>query len=192
VTIGELMNRTNVAHSYPAVRRELTLSVGYADFTRALESLLGNMSADVLSDVAMASPDRARERLSAVMGPSSFALFQKIDHGAMLKALAGRSLRAITYVFGNPAIATELTKHEPMVGLYLPPRLYVSETARGGTLVTYDVPSATVSQFGSPAVDSVGASLDVKVEKLIDVAAALAEKARARRAPVFRAEVGRR
>ncbi|HVH47409.1 MAG TPA: DUF302 domain-containing protein [Labilithrix sp.] len=187
------MNRTSIAHSYPAVRRELSFAVGYSDFIRALDSLLGRMSIDTVSSLTQDSPEKAREKLSASMGVSSFALFQKIDHGAILKALTGRHVRAVTYVFGNPLIASELVKHEPMIGLYVPPRLFVGELENGGTLAAYDVPSATFRQFGSDAVDSAAARLDAKVEKLVDVAAALAVKAGARkRGAPFTAEAGGR
>ena len=43
------MNRTRVEHSYMSVRRELWFSVGYADFTRGLDSLLRRLNVDALS-----------------------------------------------------------------------------------------------------------------------------------------------
>jgi uncharacterized protein (DUF302 family) len=188
------MIRTSIDHPYRTVRRELRFPVPYAAFTRALESLLGKFDPAVLSEIAHDSPERARAKLGGMLGLSGFALFQRIDHGSLLKSLAGQRKPAMTYVFGNALIALEMTRHEPTVGLYVPPRLYVRQSDAGGVIVTYDLPSSTLAQFHSAAVNSVAASLDAKIEKLIDVAAALALK-KTRPAPVraaFRSAEGSR
>jgi hypothetical protein len=179
------MNATIIDLSYPAIRREHTLDVTFERFTSALESLLGRMDVDALREIATAPAEEARRKLASFVGPSDFSLFQKLDHGGLLAALGGRRVQAATYVFGNALIAIEMTKYEPRVGLYVPPRLYVrsrdtvAETAveasaETGILVTYDVPSATFAQFGSAEVDAVAQSLDGKVEKLIADAARIA------------------
>lgn len=187
------MNRTSVDHAYRAVRRELRFPISYPDFTRALDTLLGRANPVLLSEIAGASPERARERLASVAGPSGFALFQKIDHGAMLKALTRRRVSSLTYVVGNVLTATEMTKHEPMLGLYVPPRVHVCESETDEVVVTYDIPSVTLAQFGHPSVDAVALSLDARLEKLLDVAAALAAKARAYKVrPTFSASEGGR
>lgn len=186
------MHRKNIDHPYEAVRRELRFAVGFADFTRALESLLGRIDPAGLVGITRDTPDRARERFGRMAGVSGFGLIQKIDHGAVSRSLAARNIHGMTYVFGNALIASEMTRHDPRVGLYDPLRLYVCETKAHGVLVTYDVPSATLAQFESSAINGVAASLDAKVEKLIAVAAALADKTRSRpRRPVV-AESGRR
>lgn len=172
------MNRTSVDHVYRSIRRELRFAVSYLDFTRALETLLGRVNPVLMSEIASDPPERARERFANLAGPSGFALFHKIDHGSLLKALAGRNAQAATYAIGNMLIATEVMKHEPLIGLYLPLRIHVSETETGGVLVTYDVPSATLAQFASPAVDAATPSVDARLEKLFDVAAVLATKVR--------------
>jgi uncharacterized protein (DUF302 family) len=103
-------------------------------------------------------------------------LFQKLDHGGILTAVASRPTRAMTYVFGNALIAVEMTKHDPRTGLYMPLRLFVQEVAPQRVLVTYDRPSAAMAQFSSPAIDEVARGLDHKVERLL---AATVERARA-------------
>lgn len=168
------MKRTTVDHTYSAVRREHTLDVPYERLTGAIESLLGRMDVDALRELAGVSPEEARRKLATFVGPSDFALFQKLDHGGLLTALGGRPVRATTYVFGNALIAIEMTRHEPRVGLYVPPRLYVRSLEAGGALVTYDLPSATFAQFGSPAVSAVAQALDAKIEKLVADAAGIA------------------
>ncbi|MBX3262509.1 MAG: DUF302 domain-containing protein [Labilithrix sp.] len=187
-----IMERTTIDHPYRAVRRELGFAVGHADFTRALESLLGRIAPSALVELARDPPELAREKLGRMVGVSGLAIFQKIDHAAVLKALDGRDVPATTYVLGNALLAFEMTRHDPVAGLYLPPRLFVGGTAARGVRVTYDLPSATLAQFCSPQISAVAASLDTKIEKLVAVAAALATKTRPVRSSLGAAESSRR
>ena len=102
-----------------------------------------------------------------MVGPLDFTLFQKLDHGGLLTALAGRPSRAMTYVFGNALIAVEMTRHDARAGLYVPLRLFVQEIGAQRVGVTYDLPSAAMAQFESPAIDEVARALDGKVERLL-------------------------
>src|SRR5690348_2084440 len=107
LTIDPGMSTTD----YQATRREITFGVSYDHFTRALESLLGRM--DVASLGSITSAEAMRKALAAAVGPLDFALFQKIDHGALLTVLEERPTRAATYVFGNALIAVAMTRHDP-------------------------------------------------------------------------------
>jgi hypothetical protein len=156
------------AFAYQATRLEVTFDLSHAEFTSALEGLLGRIDLDALDDLATLSPQAARARLSAVVGPLDFTLFQKIDHGGLLTAFTGRPARATTYVFGNGLIAVEMTKHDARVGLYVPFRLLVQEVAERRVRVTWELPSATMAQFASPEVDVVARSLDAKVQRLLE------------------------
>ena len=169
------MNATPNDTTYSAVRREQALTVDYANFTAALESLLGRMKLEDLADIAQKGRDGARRWLSTVTGSSGFALFQKIDHGSLLSVVADKPTRASTYVFGSALIAVEMTQHDPRVGLYVPPRLYVREVSPGRILVTWDLLSATLSQFGNPEINAVARALDDKIAALIDSAARRAD-----------------
>jgi uncharacterized protein (DUF302 family) len=126
------------------------------------------MDVALLGTLARRACASSRERPASVVGPSGFTLFQKLDHGALITTFTGRPTRALTYVFGNALIAIQMTAHEPAVGLYVPLRLYVRESGPNAVLVTYDLPSATLAQFGSAAVDEVARSLDGKVEQLLE------------------------
>jgi uncharacterized protein (DUF302 family) len=170
------MSTSFVDHPYAAVRREHTLAVPYEGFTRAFESLLGVMQVDALRDIAELSPEVARARLASFVGPLDFSLFQKLDHGALVTKLAGRPVRATTYVFGNALIAVEMTRHSPTVGLYVPLRLYVRESGPSETRASYDRPSGMVGQFDSPEASAVARSLDAKVERIIAESATLARR----------------
>lgn len=154
--------------TYQANRRELFFDVSYASFTTAFEQLLGRMDVTAFTEITTAGPDAARAKLASFVGPLGFALFQKLDHGGILSSLTGRLTQAMTYVFGNALIAVEMTKHDARAGLYVPPRLFVQEVARHRVLVTYDLPSAVMAQFESPAIDDIARSLDDKIERLIE------------------------
>lgn len=156
------------ASAYEPSRLEITLDVSHAEFTSALEGLLGRMDVDALKDLATQSPQAARATLSSFVGPLDFTLFQKLDHGGLLTAFAGKRVRATTYVFGNALIAIEMTKHDARVGLYVPLRLFVQEIGERRVLVTYDLPSTTMAQFASADIDAVARTLDAKVQRLLE------------------------
>ena len=157
---------------YQANRQERSFGISYATFTKAFEALLGRMDVAMLADLATLGPDAARARLGSAVGALDFALFQKLDHGGLLTALAAKPTRAITYVFGNALIALEMTKHDARVGLYVPLRLFVQEVGPDRVRVTYDLPSATMAQFESAAIDEIARSLDHKIERLLDATVA--------------------
>lgn len=161
------MSASPSVHAYNATRLEYALDVSFERFTRRFESLIGKMDLVALRDIAGRPAEEVRQKLAAFVGPSDFTLFQKLDHGALLQVFANRPARATTYVFGNALIAIEMTKHVSSVGLYVPLRLFVEETAPEHVRVTYDFPSATLGQFGSTEVAAVARSLDAKVERLV-------------------------
>lgn len=154
--------------TYQASRHETFIEVSYAAFTRAFEELLGRIDVTVFTEISTVGADAARVKLASVVGPLDFALFQKLDHGGILTALTARPTRAITYVFGNALIAVEMTKHDARAGLYVPLRLFVQEVGPDRVLLTYDLPSAAMAQFESPAIDEIARSLDRRVERLIE------------------------
>ena len=170
---------TPAIKNYEAHRVEVELDVSHAAFAHAFEGLLGSMDLDALRELMRESPEEARKKFAASVGPLGFALFQKIDHGSVLTLFAGGQVRATTYVFGNALTAVEMTKHEPRVGLYVPIRLFVREIADSRILVTYDRPSSLLAQFGSPEVDAVARGLDEKVVVLLDQTVRRAESERA-------------
>jgi uncharacterized protein (DUF302 family) len=164
------MNPEPVTRTYLVTQIESTLDVPYTDFTTAFESLLGIMPAQMLGDLpalSALSPDAARKNLASVVGPLDFVLFQRLDHGAVVRALHQRDVHAITYVFGNALIAVEMTKDVMRAGLHVPLRLMVEEIAEGRVRVTYDLPSSLIAPLGSPAVNAIARDLDVKVERLL-------------------------
>jgi hypothetical protein len=158
-------------HAYAAIRLERVFDVPYELYVRGLELRLGKMDPGALEGMSVLSADQAERVLARFVGPSGFAIFQKLDHGALLTAFTGRATRAMTYVFGNALIAIEMTKHVAAAGLYVPLRMFVEEVGPQRVRVVYDLPSATLGQFGSPAVSAVAGDLDRKVDALVSDAA---------------------
>lgn len=68
-------------------------------------------------------------------------------------------------MIGNPLIAVEMTKEHSAVALYVPLRLFVYEQD-GYAVVTYDRPSAVLSQFGSGKIAETAEMLDGKMSSL--------------------------
>ena len=60
-----------------------------------------------------------------------------------------------------------MTRHAPVVGLYVPPRLFVIEPQPGTTVITYDLPSATFAQFGQAEVMLVARRLDAMIDAMV-------------------------
>ncbi len=152
---------------YQADRREVEFDVTHAAFSAAFEKLLGRTDVRAFADVAPLPAEGARERLASFVGPLDFSLFQKIDHGGLLSAIAGKPTLATTYVFGNALVAVQMTTYDARAGLYVPLRLFVQEIAKNRVVVTHDLPSATMMQFGVPAIDDVARSLDDKIQRLL-------------------------
>jgi len=170
--------QTHDTRTHQVTQIEMVLEISHAEFARAFESLLGRMRAEALSDLPSLSPEWARERLASFVGPLDFALFQKIDHGAVVTSLTGRRVEATTYVFGNALIAVEMTKHVARAGLYVPLRLFVEALAGDRVRITYDVPSSLMAPFESEAVDVVARGLDEKVARILEETSNVAVRGR--------------
>jgi len=155
-------------HAHQVTQIEVVLEVSHAAFTRAFESLVPQMSVELFGELPSLSPQVARERLASGVGPLGFVLFQKLDHGVIVTALAGNRCEATTYVFGNALIAVEMTRHVARAGLYVPLRLFVEAVAAERVRVTYDLPSSLMAPFGSAEVDKVALGLDEKLERLLE------------------------
>ncbi len=165
------MTASMTIREYRAERVDQVLDAQYNAFVQGVRAACGKMDPDGLNDLADLAPDVARERLARFEGPSGFAIFHEINHGALLSAFTGRRARSTLYLFGNALIAIKMTKHVPEVGLYVPLRMFVEELDEASVRATYDRPSATLAQFGSAPVNEVALDLDHKVEQLLATAA---------------------
>lgn len=135
--------------------------------TKAFEQQLGNFDEKEFRAFAeKETPDKARAKLEAMVGPSGFMLFRTSDHGALLR-MAGQKKKAIQYLVGNPLFAVEMTKHDIRASLYAPLRVLIYENEQGRTCIEYDKPSSLFGQFGNEKIAPTATMLDQKLEALV-------------------------
>jgi uncharacterized protein (DUF302 family) len=148
---------------YAGARTILRSSRPFDAVCATLQALVGKADLNALN--ASASKREIEESVARTVGPSGFVIFQILEHGLLLSALGLRYLKARLYVIGNPLIAASMTKEQPAVALYVPLPVFVYEED-GQTVVTYDRPSAMLSQFASKQIAETAVMLDGKLSKL--------------------------
>jgi uncharacterized protein (DUF302 family) len=139
----------------------------FQDATNAFDRQLGHFDPDVLKELAEGGDvEKAKAKMAAMAGPSSFMLMNSIDHGALLR-VAGQERKANQYVLGNPLFAFQMTQHDIRASLYAPLRVLLYENDAGKTCVEYDKPSSLFGQFENAEITLVASMLDHKLEALV-------------------------
>jgi uncharacterized protein (DUF302 family) len=106
------------------------------------------------------------------MGRTGLMLFMELDHGAVLRKESGLNIpKIVRLVIGNPLIMKEMAKHVPDAGSYAPVTILIDERSDGVHL-TYDTMVSLLAPYGNPDALKVAQDLDLKVEKLLNEAAA--------------------
>jgi uncharacterized protein (DUF302 family) len=106
------------------------------------------------------------------LGRTGLMLFLELDHGAVLRKESGLNTpKSVRLVIGNPLIMKEMAKHVPDAGSYAPVTILVDERSDGVHL-TYDRMASILAPYGNPDALRVAQDLDVRVEKLLNEAAA--------------------
>jgi uncharacterized protein (DUF302 family) len=93
--------------------------------------------------------------------------FQTLDHGAW-SALYGDPFKARLYILGNPLIARTMMQYDLRVGLNVPVRLLIYETAAGEVRLGYDLPSSMMSRLVNADVTAAARKLDAKLAALAE------------------------
>jgi uncharacterized protein (DUF302 family) len=150
----------------------------FEDVVAAFEAATGDIQDGTFAEELAASKDRQdfEDRIRAHEGGSGFMRFLILDHGAWL-ALYGEHAKCRLYTLGNPLIARTMLKHDLRVGLNVPVRLIIYETATGEARIAYDQPSSLMSHLNNPEVAAAAAKLDAKLYALAEraVGAAIGE-----------------
>src|ERR1700693_530763 len=138
-------------------------------------------------DASIGHPDMAEFRRST-QEASSFAdlkravekglsevglmLFMQLDHGAVVRKETGRDTpRIVRFVIGNALIMKEMAKHVPDAGSYAPVTILVDERSDGVHL-SYDRMASFLAPYENKEALKVAQDLDLKVENLLNQAAA--------------------
>lgn len=145
------------------------------DSAKGYDALLAALLADIgdkpvpINDIAGSGGDwrSYQERVETYIGPSGFALFALLDHGAWITK-AGIERKAMRVILGNPLIAITMLRHDVTAGLFAPVELLLLDE-RGGSSLTYVKPSSLMVIGFNPELLSAAEELDAKL-------AALAEK----------------
>jgi uncharacterized protein (DUF302 family) len=106
------------------------------------------------------------------IGRTGLMLFLEFDHGAVLRKETGHDKpKIVRLVIGNPLVMKEMAKHVPDAGSYAPVTVLVDERVDGVHL-TYDRMVSLLALYGNSDALKVAQDLDLKVEKLMNEAAA--------------------
>jgi uncharacterized protein (DUF302 family) len=112
------------------------------------------------------------ELINRGMGKTGLMLFLEFDHGAVLRKETGLDKpKIVRLVIGNPLVMKEMAKHVPDAGSYAPVTVLVDERGDGVHL-TYDRMVSLLAPYGNSDALKVAQDLDLKVEKLMNEAAA--------------------
>ncbi len=94
------------------------------------------------------------------------------DHGTwMVRAGKGATIRS--YIIGNPLVAKTMITHDPGVGLNVPVRVVIFQTATGEVRLAYDLPSSLMSRLNNDDVSAAAIKLDAKLRALVELASGM-------------------
>ncbi|MFH1558068.1 MAG: DUF302 domain-containing protein, partial [Pseudomonadota bacterium] len=91
------------------------------------------------------------------------------DHGAWM-ARVGVDAKIRSYIIGNPLVARTMITHDPGVGLNVPIRVVIFQTASGEVRLAYDLPSSLMSRLHNDQVSAAALKLDAKLRSLAELA----------------------
>jgi uncharacterized protein (DUF302 family) len=98
--------------------------------------------------------------------------FIEFDHGMVIrKGTESHSCKMVRLVIGNPLIMKEMAKHVPDAGSYAPVTVLVDERT-DGVHISYDRMASLLGPYGNEDALNVARDLDVKVEDVLNQAAA--------------------
>jgi uncharacterized protein (DUF302 family) len=106
------------------------------------------------------------------LSKAGLMLFMQLDHGAVVRKETGQDTpRIIRLLVGNPLIMKEMAKHVPDAGSYAPVTVLVDERGDGVHL-SYDKMTSFLAPYRNASALKVAQDLDLKLEKLLNDAAA--------------------
>ena len=144
----------------------------FEDVVAAFEAELGSVEdpAIIPREVAAATSQADFEaRIRAYEGRSGFMRFLTNDHGAWMSRM-GMEAKIRSYIIGNPLIAQTMITHDPGVGLNVPIRVVIYQTASGEARLAYDLPSSLMSRLNNDEVSAAAIKLDAKLRALAELA----------------------
>lgn len=148
----------------------------FEDVVARFEAELGNLADPTIipREVAVATgPVDFEARIKTYEGRSGFMRFLTNDHGAWM-AQVGVEAKIRSYIIGNPLVARTMITRDPGVGLNVPIRVLIFQTAPGEVRLAYDLPSSLMSRLNNDDVTAAALKLDAKLRALAELASGVA------------------
>jgi uncharacterized protein (DUF302 family) len=134
--------------------RNAASATGYRGETFRVRNItmkkIATVPAGMVGLTAQGSVVDAWARLEAAVAARGLTVFARIDFAADAAAVGLRLPPTRLLVFGNPRAGTPLLAAAPTVGIDLPLKLLIWETADGVTTVGYNSPAWMVARHGVP------------------------------------------
>lgn len=154
------------SHEYPAQRLTLATPARFDTFVEAFEAAVPSLPDE--EALTQLTPDWAAfVRGLEWEAPSGFVRTATAWPSELLQHAGSRS-RSVVWTIVHHAIAARLHRLEPGTLLSTHLRIAAHTTARPGTVLTLDVPSAALRSFGNNKITQGGAELDRALGDLLE------------------------
>ncbi|CAK5283589.1 unnamed protein product [Mycena citricolor] len=164
------VHRTTTPHTMQLV--QITTPVPYEEVTARLYALLGPLNSGKVLPGATSVAD-LEARVASVVGSSDFMHFVEYNHGSWFQLYnANPTPRFKVYVIGNPLVAETMVRFDLRAAYNVPFRLMILENGNA-TKIVHQLPSSVIDLSGPEDMRSAAASLDQKLEALVDKMAAV-------------------
>ena len=109
-------------------------------------------------------------KLEKALKSEGMMIVATIDHKNMLSMVGAKIPGATTIEFGKPDMGKMLLPMNPAIGLEMPGKIYVYETANGDVFVSYRKVGSQYATYGNPEVAKAGEMMDMMLEKFATAA----------------------
>lgn len=109
--------------------------------------------------------DQAVEQLKKMVAGNGMMVLSELNQGKIL-SMTGLKINAVSLFVGSPTVGKQLFSEDPGVGVAIPVRVNVYETADGVTRVNFVRPSAQLAAFDNESISKIGNMLDQKLTQL--------------------------
>lgn len=146
-----------------------SVSVGFLVIAVALSGVARAQGGDPsrVDKISRSSFSQTLKKLESALKAEHMMIVAKIDHKNMLSMVGAKIRGATTVEFGKPAMGKMLLPMNPAIGLEMPAKIYVYETADGKVVVSYRKVAANFGLYGNPEVTKAGEMTDMIAEKIV-------------------------
>ncbi|MHA7984847.1 hypothetical protein ACX9R5_03495 [Rathayibacter sp. CAU 1779] len=159
---------TETTTEYAATRVQLHLNARFDSFVAAFEEAVPSLTdADASARLTEDGDWSGFVRGLQWEAPSGFVRVWTSRPDELMR-FAGNPTASAVWLIVNHGIGARLFRHDPAALLYSPLRLEAHAARDAGTVLGFDVPSASLGGFGINKVAQAGAELDRALGDLIE------------------------